>query len=183
MVCSIRDPVTRSRLLKKPRDMVFFRRDILLPERVRCCRDHLYMRELSSKALQKIEGSHAGELFVDADGIQRLLEDFRTCLGSSRTFDFDNPSAIDDEAYVTITGLHKSETSFLFYCCNLYFLDDFGNMVDGTSSMRNSRTRSVRVSLVVFLYKMRHGLSNRLLATLFFLRSKRSVSWIIHKIQ
>ena len=49
--------------------------------------------------------------------------------------------------------------------------------------MRNFRTRPVRISLAIFLCKMRHGLSIRLLATLFFLRSKRSVSRIIHQIR
>ena len=110
--------------------MVFFKRGILLPEGVRCCRDHLYMSELSFEALQRIQGSHADELFIDADGIRKLLADFRTYLGSSRYFDFDNPSALDDEAYVTITGLHKSEIfSYFTNTLDVFLLDDFDNLV------------------------------------------------------
>ena len=97
--------------------MVFFKRGILVSDGVRCCHDHLYMRELPFEALQKIEDSHVDELFIDADDIQRLLEDFRSYLASSRSLDFDNPSAMGNEAYVAITNLHKSDISFLFHCC------------------------------------------------------------------
>ena len=117
VICGIHDSVTRNRLSKKRRDIVFFKRDILLLEIVHCCRDHLSMRELSFKPLKKIEDSHADELFVNTDNIQKLLKDFPTCLASSRSFDFDDSSAMNDKAHVTITGLHKSEISFLFYYC------------------------------------------------------------------
>ena len=125
--------------------MVFFKAGILLPEGVRCCRDHLYMHELSFEALQKIQSSYADELFINADGIQKLLEYFSTYLGSSRSFDFDNLSSLDDTAYVTITGLHKSESFFSCFTTALDFflLDNFDNLVDSILSMRNSRTRSV----------------------------------------
>ena len=46
--------------------------------------------------------------------------------------------------------------------------------------MRNSRTRSIRVALAVFLAKMRLGLSNVVLASMFHLKDKRCVSRIIH---
>ena len=79
------------------------------------------MHELSFETLQKIQGSHADELFINADGIQKLLEDFRTYLGSSRSFDFDNPSVLNDKAYITITGLHKSESFFPILLLHLIF--------------------------------------------------------------
>ena len=47
--------------------------------------------------------------------------------------------------------------------------------------MRNSYIRSVRVALAVFLVKMRLGMSNRVLSTLFHLKSKRVVSKIVHQ--
>ena len=121
VICGIHDSVTRSRLSKKQRDIVFFKRDILLPEIVRCYRDHLYIRELSFKALKKIEDSHADELFVNTDNIQKLLKDFPTCLASSRSLDFDNSSAMNDKAYVTITDLHKSESFFPILLLHLIF--------------------------------------------------------------
>ncbi|CAF1544232.1 unnamed protein product, partial [Adineta ricciae] len=49
--------------------------------------------------------------------------------------------------------------------------------------MRNSKLRSVRVALAVFLAKFRLGLSNRVLATIFDLKGNRTVSKIINQLR
>ncbi|CAF1418557.1 unnamed protein product [Rotaria magnacalcarata] len=49
--------------------------------------------------------------------------------------------------------------------------------------MRNSRLRSVRVALTIFLAKIRLALSNRVLACVFRLASKRSVARICHQVR
>jgi hypothetical protein len=49
--------------------------------------------------------------------------------------------------------------------------------------MRNTRVRSVRVALAVFLAKLRLGLSNSVLACLFQIKCKRTVSRICHQIR
>ncbi len=49
--------------------------------------------------------------------------------------------------------------------------------------MRETHIRSVRTALAVFLVKMRLGLSNRVLASLFHLTDKRAVSDIIHSVR
>jgi hypothetical protein len=49
--------------------------------------------------------------------------------------------------------------------------------------MKNSNIRSIRVALAVFLAKMRLGLSNHVLACLFHLKSKRTVSRIFHQVR
>ncbi len=56
-------------------------------------------------------------------------------------------------------------------------------MLDKLTTIRNSRLRSVRVALAIFLAKIRLGLSNRVLACLFRLTSKRSVSHICHQVR
>lgn len=48
--------------------------------------------------------------------------------------------------------------------------------------MRDSYIRSIRAALALFLVKMRLGLSNRILSSLFHLDSKRIVSRIIHSV-
>lgn len=48
--------------------------------------------------------------------------------------------------------------------------------------MRNSQIRSIRVALAVFLAKMRLGISNAVLASLFYLKNKRVVAHIIHDV-
>jgi hypothetical protein len=49
--------------------------------------------------------------------------------------------------------------------------------------MRNSQTRSIRVAVAIFLAKMRLSLSNRVLAVLFRLKGKRTVSHIISQVR
>ena len=49
--------------------------------------------------------------------------------------------------------------------------------------MRNSQVRSVRTSLGIFLVKMRLGLSNHVLASLFHFKNKRTISRIIHSVR
>ena len=48
--------------------------------------------------------------------------------------------------------------------------------------MRNSRIRSIRVALAVFLAKMRLEVSNRVLASIFRLYDERKVSRIVHEV-
>ena len=49
--------------------------------------------------------------------------------------------------------------------------------------MRDSRVRSHRVALAIFLAKMRLGLSNSVLASMFRLKGKRQVSGVIHAVR
>ena len=49
--------------------------------------------------------------------------------------------------------------------------------------MHNARLRSVREALAIFLAEIRLGLSNRVLACLLRLTSKRSVSHIYHQVR
>ena len=49
--------------------------------------------------------------------------------------------------------------------------------------MRNSDVRSVRVALAVFLARMRLGLSYRVLACLFHLKSKQTVCRVFHQVR
>ena len=48
--------------------------------------------------------------------------------------------------------------------------------------MRNSKIRSIRVALAVFLAKMRLGISNTVLSSIFHLKNKRVVGHIIHDV-
>lgn len=47
--------------------------------------------------------------------------------------------------------------------------------------MHNSHNRSVRVAVAIFCAKMRLGISNDILATMFHIHGKRAVSKIIHQ--
>ena len=48
--------------------------------------------------------------------------------------------------------------------------------------MRESRVRSIRVAVAAFCAKMRLGLSNRVLSTIFHIKDDRAVSRIVHQV-
>ncbi|CAF5031742.1 unnamed protein product, partial [Rotaria magnacalcarata] len=107
-------------------------------------------------------------IWIPKDDVEKLIDDFRTALQYAGSLDFDDPGALDNENYKTITGLDR---------------DAFNDLLGQLITMRSSRLRSVRVALAVFLAKLRLGLSNRVLACLFRLTSKRSVSRICHQVR
>ncbi|CAF4721656.1 unnamed protein product, partial [Rotaria magnacalcarata] len=101
---------------------------------------------------------------LDSFGLQVLLTDIRSMLLQQNSFNFDDPTSLNEEAYKTIVGLTK---------------DQFNDLIGTVSSMSNSNTRSIRAAVAIFLAKMRLSLSNRLLAILFHIENKRNVSHII----
>lgn len=62
-------------------------------------------------------------------------------------------------------------------------LDQFEDLLQYLSPMRNTSIRSVRVALAIYLTKFRLGLSNSVLASMFHLSYRRSVSRIIHSVR
>ncbi|XP_060073207.1 uncharacterized protein LOC132553020 [Ylistrum balloti] len=67
---------------------------------------------------------------------------------------FDVPSFLTNEDYVTLTGFTKQQ---------------FDEIVTHLTSLNNSAVRSIRTCLAVFLFKLRSGLSNKLIGVLFHL--------------
>jgi hypothetical protein len=62
-------------------------------------------------------------------------------------------------------------------------VDQFDNVIASVESpMRNTSIRSIRVAVAIFCAKMRLGLSNHVLATMFHIYDKRAVSRIIHQV-
>ena len=64
----------------------------------------------------------------------------------------------------------------------ILFVEQFNQLFATLPSIRNSSIRSIHVAVVVFLAKLRLGLSNRILATLFHL-DNRVVSHIISQVR
>ena len=75
-----------------------------------------------------------------------------------RIFNFDNPRDLSDDEYKLLTSLSR---------------DDFDDIVHIISSS------NIRMCVGLYLCKFRLGLSNRLLAYMFHLPDKRTVSQII----
>jgi hypothetical protein len=64
----------------------------------------------------------------------------------------------------------------------MLLVDQFDSVVAGVGSMRNPNIRSIRVAIAIFCAKMRLGLSNHVLATIFHINRKRVVSRIVHQV-
>jgi hypothetical protein len=94
-------------LSKEQRAMGFLKRGIVVPGNSRCCSDHMYRCQLTQEALEMIESSKIDYLVLTGDDVQNLISDFRSTIANVKSFDFDNPNSLDDEAYKTITGLTR----------------------------------------------------------------------------
>lgn len=85
--------------------MVFMKRGIVVPCGSRCCSDHLYRNRLTYEALQQIRPTTVDMMSLDANGVIELVTDCCMTIQNAKTFDFDDPTCLDDESYYNMTGL------------------------------------------------------------------------------
>ena len=75
-------------------------------------------------------------------------------LKQSRTrIDFDDEDAVDDSEYESLCGISKEAFLDMFACIK--------------TRVKSTPVRSVKTSLAIFLIKMKSGMSNKLIATIF----------------
>ncbi|CAF3771072.1 unnamed protein product [Rotaria socialis] len=168
IVCPVADSTSMRVLSDEQRTMIFLNRSIWVPKGARCCSNHFYKGYLSYEARQSVKQSKVDDIILNKHNVEKLIDNFRLALKHAGSLDFDDPGALENETYKTITGLDR---------------DHFNDLLDKLTTMRNSRLRSVRVTLAIFLAKIRLALSNRVLACSFRLVSKRSVSRICHQVR
>ena len=89
--------------------MVFVKLSVLVPMGNRCCSHHLFNKQLSYEALRMIDGSIADVMYLDSHGVAKLLNECFETINKTKSFDFDDPSALDNEAYYNMTGLGKGK--------------------------------------------------------------------------
>ncbi|CAF1519333.1 unnamed protein product, partial [Rotaria sordida] len=151
----------------KDRDFVFFSRNIWIPDGARCCSDHLIGHQLSKEAIDTIKPFSVRYQELKSSDVQLLLNKSQNLFeNEKKRFNFDDPRALNDDEYPLLTSLSK---------------DDFNELIEiiSMSGIRNSSNRSKRTAIGIYLCKLRLGLSNRLLACMFQLQDKRTVSKII----
>ncbi|XP_062608957.1 uncharacterized protein LOC134270728 [Saccostrea cucullata] len=118
-------------------------------------------------ALQELQSSKDFEFFSHTD-ILDLLNNLRQRMKSTSShLNFDVSSPLTEENYKDLTGLTK---------------ENFSDMVQHLSTVRNTGNRSVRTCLGIFLMKLRVGLANKILATIFGLKTTH-VQRIIHAVR
>ena len=136
------------------RTRVLIFQNVWIPEGSRCCPSHIQDADLSEHVLQNIKTTNDNS-YLSRTTITDILKRLREiCIRQNRVrFDFDNPGSLQEHEYVELTGLTRAHFNDLFKTVE--------------HSIKNTPSRSQRCSLAIFLCKMRNGLSNKLLATLF----------------
>ena len=168
--CSI-CPAKNKKLRTIPADartQILIDNNIIVPVGARCCPSHIhdgklrYSITITDEMLRRAKPSQ-----LSASTINNIIQSLRAVCNARRgVVDFDGEMS-DADCY-NLTGIFNHQ------------LDD---LVSQCSSLRDSNVRSCREAVGIYLTKMRTGLSNTLLATLFHLKSKRSVSRIIHQVR
>ena len=149
------------------RDFLFFTRNVWIPEGARCCSNHLINRQLTTDAMNQIKPFSIRQQELNSSDVQLLLSKAQMLFeNGNKRFNFDDTRDLTDDEFRLLTSLSRN---------------DFNDLVNiaSSSSIRNSSNRSIRTAIGIYLCKLRLGLSNRLLASMFRLPDKKSVSRII----
>ena len=87
--------------------MFFVKRGVVVSSGSRCCSHHVYNNHLTYDALQQITPAITDMVSFDANGVVELITDCCTTIQEAKTFDFDDPTSLDDESYYNMTGLQR----------------------------------------------------------------------------
>lgn len=136
------------------RHNLFLDKLLILPVGARCCPGHLSDNVFNTKATEQISESRCTSMFNHSD-LMSLITEIRDIAikGNEKRIDFDNDKSLSDSDILTLTGISRRN------------LDDLCLEVQG--QLRESSTRSVRTCLGIFLTKLRTGMPNKMLSTLF----------------
>jgi hypothetical protein len=107
IVCGFYDPSPAKVLTQAQRTMIFLKRGVFIVPGARCCSDHIYKNHLTAESLGKIDASKPDRFNIDSVGFQEFISDVRAMLINQKSFDFDDPSCLDEEGYRCIVGLSK----------------------------------------------------------------------------
>ncbi|XP_062587204.1 uncharacterized protein LOC134248846 [Saccostrea cucullata] len=131
---------------------VFLNCEVIVPAGSRCCPNHLEDGDFKSDVLPRIKAT--SESFLSRTAITDLIKRLRATAQHNKNcrIDFDNSSNLTDNDYLTLTGISR---------------DAFDELCESLKDVRNTPVRSTRTSLGIFLFKMKSGLSNKVLSTIF----------------
>lgn len=89
--------------------MVFVKKGIFISPGSRCCRIHLDRGRLTHDALEEITHVKIEMFSLDSNAVITLIDDCCSVIRNIKTFDFDDPTSLNDETYRNITGIDKSK--------------------------------------------------------------------------
>lgn len=119
----------------------------------RCCPCHIEDGILSRDALEKVKATksscHLNRTSI-LDFLQQAREEVLKKEG--KRVDFDDPTCLSDSDYHNLTGLTKEQ---------------FDYVLTHVNNIRPTKTRSIRTCLAILLTKLRCGMDNQMLGTIF----------------
>ena len=147
LVCKTTDSKFMKVLSNEQRTMVFLKRDIFVPENTRCCCDYLCRRQLTNEALKQIQSSRFDQLILNNAHVKKLFKDCQSAIKRVRSFYFDDPASLDDQDYKMMIGLSRGIVFYIVFihCLTQFFhvLDNFNNLLDQSTTIRNTRVRFI----------------------------------------
>ncbi|XP_023311694.1 uncharacterized protein LOC111692151 [Anoplophora glabripennis] len=150
------------------RSNVFLEVDIYIPEGVRCCGQHLDRNGLIFRPLILALTSQNRPYVIPGADLQQLLGNLRReAQANDKLF---NPNKLSEEEFMCLFSLNKVDFAYLLTFC------------DPVPHERGVRHISSK-DLMTFLCKMRQGLSDKLLATLFNYSSRQAVTLAVGKVR
>ncbi|XP_076107099.1 uncharacterized protein LOC143075538 [Mytilus galloprovincialis] len=131
----------------------FVQNNIIIPAGARCCPGHISDENFSEQAIECLSDLRKTTDFNRSD-ILDLLQKIRNLLlkNEDKRLNFDKDSTLSDAEYISLTGIDKTS---------------FSDLASHLVSIRDTKVRSSRTCLGIFLTKMRSGMSNKLMATIF----------------
>lgn len=134
----------------------FLKYNTLITPNSRCCPVHIVpdSDSFTAAAVEKLHGVTVDNVCVNRTAILDLLEKMRTALlRNTGRLSFENMDRFEDGEVFTMTGLHKQQLLDLFQYVKPH--------------IRSTPAREPLTTLVIFLMKMKSGISNSLLSALF----------------
>ena len=152
-----------STISSEDRDLIFFSKNVFVPEGARCCAKHVNNHRLTLAAIDSIKPSSIQYKRLDSADVQLLISKTKLFFQMHKRLDFDNILSLSDDDCKIFTSLSK---------------DEFDDLVSQVSriDIRDSTNRSIRTAIGILLCKLRLGLSNRVLASLFQLPDELTIS-------
>lgn len=150
-------------ICEEDQELLFVQSNIFVPKGSRCCEEHLYNERLSHDALNNIRPFKVTETMFSSSDVISWFSRFRDRYNSLKYFDFDPPFIMSDMDCNNLTGISKVSFEHL-----INFFQD--------SKIKYSSNRSLRNAVGIFLTKLRLGVSNKVLTTIFQFSNPKAVS-------
>lgn len=128
----------------------------LLLSGARCCPTHIDSDgSLNEQAILHFKSlSSSSTTFFNKTELLALITDIRSIAlkNENLRIDFDNKNTLKDSDFLNLTGITK---------------ENFEDLISHVKSIRQTKNRSIRTCIALFLVRLRTGMSYRMLSTLF----------------